>query len=151
MIVVTEDENAEDETIMPPAAANPELGGGEEHEEEERFHLNDRVHCTVPPPMVLVEGTTSWESINKLGGWDAFLVGFPMLEEIPEQHKGVWSSDWSESLRRWRDADTEQEDEFLVSGTTGVASRGEWRSPPGTIVFLRGTGLVWWKGGREIS
>ena len=131
IVETTEDEN-EDETNEPPAAADHlagiqpedvelgdggggvELGNddivGEEHaDEEERFYLNDRVHCIVPPPMVLAEGATSWECINKLGGWDAFLVEFPMLEEIPEQHKGAWASAWSESLRRWRDAGTEQE------------------------------------------
>ena len=46
-----------------------------------------------------------WGAIDSLGAWDSFLCKFPMLQEVPEQHKGAWG----EVLARWESAETEQE------------------------------------------
>ena len=109
-----------------------DVNAGIDNVEEEpfvdRFQINDRVQCNVPPPIVLAEGSTSWESINKLGGWDSFLVEFPMLEEVPEQHKGAWAAAWSESLRRWRDGENEQEKQTALLWM-GFWSQGLQRKP----------------------
>ena len=34
---------------------------------------------------------------------------FPLLEEIPEQHKSAWTLAWSKSLRRWKEASTDHD------------------------------------------
>ena len=105
----------EPEEIQPdPAMAVDPQGVEDEVEadnlgevEEERFLLHGRDRPIVPPPIQETVDTSSWDSIRKLGGWKAFLVEFPMLGEVSEQHKGAWCSAWSESLRRWKDATTE--------------------------------------------
>ena len=126
-----------------------------EEEDEGRFVLHGRDNPAVPLPRQLPVGATSWEAINRLGGWKSFLVEFPMLEEVPEQHKGAWTLAWSESLRRWRDASSYQEKDtallwmgFWAQALQRKPTRGG-KKGRGTSVFRRETGLVWLTGGRE--
>ena len=77
-----------------------------EEVEGEQLHLRDRVSPVVPPPGDIGPG---WLAIDRLGAWDSFLCRFPMLEEVPEQHKGAWAAAWGEVLTRWEQAESEIE------------------------------------------
>ena len=57
----------------------------QQKEEHDGLSLVDRVRPEVPPAEVAGPANTGWESVRRLGGWQAFLVEFPMLEEVPEQ------------------------------------------------------------------
>ena len=78
----------------------------EPFEEGENLLLWARVSHVVPPPSAEAPG---WAAIDSSGAWDYFLCKFPMLQEVPEQHKGAWAAAWGEVLARWEGAETEQE------------------------------------------
>ena len=106
-----------------------EQGGG--GIEQEGLSLQERERPVVPPAEDQGPATQGWESIRRLGGWKAFLVECPMLEEISEQHKGAWCTAWSESLRRWKESTTEHPREtamlwmsFWAQGLQRKPSRG---------------------------
>ena len=75
-------------------------------EEGELLLLEPRVSPVVPPPGAVAP---DWGAIDSLGAWDSFLCRFPMLQEVPEQHKGAWAAAWGEVLARWERAETELE------------------------------------------
>ena len=85
-----------------------EVGDGDPEGGDDILLLPPRTNPAVPPPRQVPEGSASWEAIHRLGGWESFLVEFPMLEEISEQHKGAWVLAWVECMTRWRDADSEE-------------------------------------------
>ena len=100
----------------------------EEAGDDDKLHLANRVRPAVPLP---TPGCHGWNSIRRLGGWKAFLVQFPMLEEVSEQHKGAWCTAWKESLSRWKDASAEYDREtallwmsFWAQGLQRKPSRG---------------------------
>ena len=62
-----------------------------EEVEGEQLHLRYRVLPVVPPPGDI---GPVWLAIDRLGTWDSFLCRFPVLEEVPEQHKGPWAAAW---------------------------------------------------------
>ena len=64
-----------------------------EMDEGEQLLLGPRVHPTVPPPGEVAPG---WQAIDSLGSWDSFFCKFPVLQEVPEQHKGAWAQAWGE-------------------------------------------------------
>ena len=64
-------------------------------EEPEQVMIEERVRPQVPAEEPLGPSTEGWESIRRLGGWKAFLVDCPMLEEVNEQHKGAWCNAWA--------------------------------------------------------
>ena len=76
--------------------------------------LLGRIRPPIPPAVAPGPSTKGWESVRRVGEWQAFLVEFPMLEEVPEQHKGAWCTAWSTSLRRWRKAATEHDAETAL-------------------------------------
>ena len=99
--------------------------------EQEYLELNDRVRPQVPAPEAPGQFARGWESIRRLGGWQAFLVDCPMLEEVYEQHKGAWCTAWSESLRKWKDASSDHDRDtalmwlsFWAQGLQRKPSRG---------------------------
>ena len=98
--------------------------------EEERLALHDRSRPLVPPARNL-DTDTGWSAIWRLGGWNAFLVQCPMLEEVPEQHKGAWCTAWNESLSKWKEATSDEEADtallwmgFWAQGLQRKPSRG---------------------------
>ena len=104
---------------------------GDGVDEQEGLSLRERVRPHVPPAQANGPATQGWESIRRLGGWKAFLVECPMLEEVPEQHKGAWCTAWTESLRRWKEASSEHDKEtallwisFWAQGLQRKPSRG---------------------------
>ena len=60
-----------------------------EEVEGEQLQLRDRVSPVVLPPGDI---GPCWLAIDRLGVWDSFLCRFPVLEEVPEQHKGTWAA-----------------------------------------------------------
>ena len=52
------------------------------------FDLRGKTRPQVPQADVEGEDVIGWKAIDKLGGWDSFLVECKMLQEVPEQHKG---------------------------------------------------------------
>ena len=84
------------------------------HEEQEVMSLEGWVRPDVPPALPQGPSTQGWEAIRRLGGWQAFLVDCPMLDEVPEQHKGAWCVAWVESLKRWKTATTDYEKETAL-------------------------------------
>ena len=87
---------------------------GSENPEVENLPLEDRYHPSVPPPSEPNPADGGWASIRRLGGWKAFLVEFPMLEEISEQHKGAWCTAWKASLSRWKESSNEYDTETAL-------------------------------------
>ena len=50
-----------------------------------------------------------WRVIDLLGAEDSFRCSFPLLQEVPEQHKGAWAKAFAEVLRRWKEATCKEE------------------------------------------
>ena len=77
--------------------------------EEELLYLADRVNPEVPPPIGELVGIRDiWYSIRSVGAWDSFLCRSPMLQGVPEQHKGAWAAAWGQVLTRWEGAESEE-------------------------------------------
>ena len=104
---------------------------GEEHEEV--LLLNGRFTPDFPPPRQVAEETCvdGFDVIDRLGAEAAFLCGFPLLQEVPEQHKAAWAKAHAEVLRRWKNAETERETDraliwlgFLSQGLLRKTTRG---------------------------
>ena len=83
-------------------------------EEPELVMIEERVRPQVPAEEPPGPSTQGWESIRKLGGWKAFLVECPMLEEVNEQHKGAWCTAWALSLRWWKEATSNRDRETAL-------------------------------------
>ena len=60
------------------------------------------------------EPSPGWEAVDRLGAWQSFLCQFPVLQEVPEQHKGAWAGAWVEVLGRWERAETEEERDLAL-------------------------------------
>ena len=94
------------EDLQEPGVQGGQEGLGEEGmealEEGELLLLEPRVSPVVPPPGAVAP---DWGAIDSLGAWDSFLCKFPMLQEVPEQHKGAWAAAWGEVLARWERAE----------------------------------------------
>ena len=71
----------------------------ENEEVGDMLELTGRVTPLVPPPSAHHEGQ-SWAAIDKVGAWESFLCRFPVLEQVPEQHKGAWAAAWGQVLTR---------------------------------------------------
>ena len=57
----------------------------------EQMILGDRLHPGVPAPVHSEEEDSDGLcAIDRVGGWNAFLCEFQVLEEVPTQHKGTW-------------------------------------------------------------
>ena len=66
-----------------------------------RKSLADRLSPLVPEPTLAVDTDEyGWGLIDQVGGWQAFLCEFPVLEEIPSQHKSVWTWAWGFVLEK---------------------------------------------------
>ena len=108
------------EQASPPIPHAPDQEGvlhaepGPGNSEFENLGLEDRCRPTVPPPSEPNPTDCGWASIRRLGGWKAFLVEFPLLEEISEQHKGALCSAWKASLTKWKEASTEYDAETAL-------------------------------------
>ena len=77
----------------------------------ERGELADRVAPVVPPPLtgpVTIDGD-GWNLIDRVGGWNAILCQFPMMQEVARQYREIWSWAWGEVLRRIQSAEGERE------------------------------------------
>ena len=85
----------------------------EEEEEGKQLLLSSRVSPTVPP---IGEVAPGWQAIDSLGAWDSFLCKFPVLQEVPEQHKGAWEGALGEVLARWEQAESELETTRALMG-----------------------------------
>ena len=99
---------------LPPEAAPgepgaPPQGGGEGGGGEPRFLLTGRALPDLPPPTRVEEEGDGWRAIHRLGALDSFLCTFPLLQEVPEQHKSAWARAHGTILRRWREAVEEEE------------------------------------------
>ena len=94
----------------------------------ERLKLADRGRPSMPGPRVVVEGESNWKAIHRLGAWKSFQVQFPMLEEVPQQHRMAWKHAWVESLSRWREAESE-EDKDTALLWLGFWAQGLLRKP----------------------
>ena len=46
------------------------------------------------------EDGEGWTKIERVGGWNAFLCRFDVIEEVPSQHEAAWSWAWSQVLRK---------------------------------------------------
>ena len=75
--------------------------------QRERGDLTDRLLPVVPPPIdrPLSEDGDGWDLIDRVGGWNAILCQFPIMEEVPYQYRVIWGWAWGEVLRRIQAAD----------------------------------------------
>jgi hypothetical protein len=73
----------------------------------ERGSLVDRLVPVVPLPAnrEVSEDGLGWDFIDRVGGWRSNLCRFPVMEQVPFQHRVVWSWAFSEVLRRIQNAD----------------------------------------------
>ena len=70
----------------------------------------------IPEPGVLTEfSQDGWTDIDSVGGWEAFLCEFNMLEYVPRQHQEVWAWAWGEVLRRIKGAEGKEMERALKS------------------------------------
>ena len=67
-------------------------------EDGDNLLLRPRVSPVVPP---LGAVASDWGAIGSLGVLDSLLCKFPILQEVPEQHKGAWAATRGEVLARW--------------------------------------------------
>ena len=56
-----------------------------------------------------VEDADGWSSVDQLGAMDCLLCSSGMLIDVPEQHEAVWVSAWVKVLRKWSEADSEED------------------------------------------
>ena len=87
---------------------NPDNDDNEDDEEELLFHLAGRDLPNLPQPVPGAGDEDGWEAISRLGALDSFLVKFPMLKDIPEQHKGHFAKAFTHILQKWDEASTEE-------------------------------------------
>ena len=78
--------------------------------------IGHRVYPDVPPPDPTVQDRDAdgFSLIGRVGAWSCLLVKFSMLDTCPEQHQEQWVSAWEEVLRRWRDADSDEEANYAL-------------------------------------
>ena len=78
--------------------------------------IGHRIYPEVPPPDPTVQDgdADGFSLIGRVGAWSCLLVKFSMLDSCPDQHQEQWVSAWAEVLRRWRDAETEQEANYAL-------------------------------------
>jgi hypothetical protein len=95
---------------------------------QDLFDLRGRTRPQVPPAAVGGADVIGWRAIDRLGGWDAFLVECSMLQEVPEQHKGAWANAWTEVLRKVHDAETDEEKDGALQWLSFL-SQGQLRKP----------------------
>ena len=90
-----------------------EGGGGDQAVsiQGERGSLVDRLVPVVPPPVnrEISEDGFGWDLIDRVGGWRSNLCQFPVLEQVPYQHRVVWNWAFSEVLRRIQNTDEGRE------------------------------------------
>lgn len=83
---------------------------GESEEVDDRFLLVGRDLPQLPLPTLRVrDDGEGWRAIDLLGAEESFRCSFPLLQKIPEQHKGAWTKAFCEVLRRWREASCKEE------------------------------------------
>ena len=77
--------------------------GGDPGDERAPTDLSERALPLVPEPSFAPSANpdpSGWDSIDRVGGWNALLTEFTTMEEIPQQHKQAWTWAWSEVLHR---------------------------------------------------
>ena len=82
-----------------PTQQGREVRGVDPNQEE----IGHRIRPVIPEPDQEAGRTPEedgWKAIGRVGAWRAMLNKFQMLEEVPEQHKGVWVWGFSDILRR---------------------------------------------------
>ena len=71
----------------------------------ERRAITDRLSPEVPEPVLVIDiDADGWCLIDQVGGWHSYLCEFPILEDIPSQHRGVWTWAWNYILDRINNA-----------------------------------------------
>ena len=95
------------------------------------FDLRGRTQPQVPQAAGEGADVIGWRAIDRLGGWDSFLVECRMLQEVPEQHKGAWANAWTEVLRKISVVNTDEDKDrallwlsFLSQGLLRKPTRG---------------------------
>ena len=105
MALETRDRGPEAEGVVGPAELEDAVV-----QEEGRFFLTGRSLPGLPLPTLRIgEAGDGWRAIDQLGAEVSFHCSFPMLQEVPDQHKSAWAQAYSEVLRQWRDAASEEE------------------------------------------
>ena len=82
-----------------------------------------------------------WKFIKKLGAWNCLIPKFGALEEIPAQHRAVWSWAWGEVLRPILEAKEGSEDLDLALLWLLFLPQALCRKPEGRG-GLRGRGFI---------
>ena len=79
--------------------------------QSERGDLRDRLFPEIPPPVnrTVSEDANGWDLIDRVGGWNAILCQFPVMEEVPRQYRVIWSWAWGEVLGKIQAADEGKE------------------------------------------
>ena len=89
-------------------------GMGGEDAEDERVDWESRIDPEVPvgqaPDQIDMDG---WVSIDRVGGWEAFLCEFQVMEYVPRQHSEVWAWAWAEVLKKIKGAEGKDLDRGL--------------------------------------
>ena len=70
--------------------------------QRERGDLTDRLLPVVPPPLdrPQSEDGDGWDLIDRVGGWNAILCQFPIMEEVPHQYRVIWGWACGEVFRQ---------------------------------------------------
>ena len=119
-VEISSDDESEQGDVAPNRAILGNVVVGREQTEEVRnetmepavvsdtFSLTDRVLPPLPQPSLnfVPSNADGWDAIDRLGADISFRCQVPLLQEVPEQHKGTWTCAYSQVLRRWRDATT---------------------------------------------
>ena len=58
---------------------------------QEKGELRDRITPNVPPPRTPDPGEGEWAQIDRVGGWRAIISPFGAIDQVPEQHRAVWT------------------------------------------------------------
>lgn len=80
--------------------------------EEDRLYLGPFYRPVVPVAREGVQrlpDSDGWILIDRLGALECLLRQYGMLADVPEQHEAAWVAACSQVLRRWREAETEEE------------------------------------------
>ena len=115
-VVIGEEAAEEDQADFELGALADHLQEAEEDrvemagtDEQDRFLLGGRANPELPLPRFVADEEEGWKFIDRLGAEASFLCSFPLLQEIPDQHKSQWANAVGNVLHRWQEASTDED------------------------------------------
>ena len=96
------------EEVCDETSSEKEINDGE-IVQEVVDNLNSRVLPQVPDSERVDISGDGFDAIDKVGGWDSFFCEFSVVDEVPHQHREVWTWAWGHVLRRIDQASDDKE------------------------------------------